>query len=420
MRLLVRLFLIFAVLLGMIAAVRFPVQAYLKKRRQPEFRLESLSSGTIRATRSATGRVEPKLKVQIGAFVSGPIVELNVDFNDEVKRGDVLAQIDPALYEASVRRDEAALATACAEVRRVTAVLQQAKNDERRGFELEKEDPDFVSDAELDRLRFGRMSLEAQLTLAESSVAQAEANLQNSKTNLRYTTISAPADGMVIDRKIDPGQTLASQFQTPELFILGVGMQEEMYVYASVDEMDIGQIKRAQAAEQPVRFRVDAYQDEFFVGKIKEIRLSSTEIQNVITYPVVVAVPNPELKLLPGMTANLTFQIEEKSDVLRIPWSAVRFFPKTEYVRPEDRHLIEGRADQATDEEDKTQTPAAMDVEELVEARRQQRRHVWLKDGDLLRAVEVQLGISDYRHAELVSGDLKPGDSVVVAVQVKK
>ena len=186
------------------------------------------------------------------------------------------------------------------------------------------------------------MSLEAQLLISQASVKQAEANLQNSTANLDYTEIKATQDGRVIDRKIDPGQTLAASFQTPEMFVLGVDMEKEMHIYASVDEADIGLIRQAQAEEQPVWFRVDAYPDELFEGRIKEIRMSSTEVQNVVTYPVVVTAPNPDLKLLPGMTANLTFQIEEKKDVILIPWSAVRFFPKPEMVREEDRKLLEG------------------------------------------------------------------------------
>jgi HlyD family secretion protein len=406
---------ILAVLAGGVMAARAPLLGVLQRRNQPRFRFEEISRGTIQASVSANGRVEPKLKVQIGAFVSGPIIELGADFNDRVKQGDMLAKIDPAIYKAAVQRDRAAMATAHAEVERVKAMLQQARNDERRGFSLYEEDEDFVSDAELDRLKFNRMSLEAQLELAESAVEQASANLDNSLANLNYTEIKAPVDGTVIDRKIDPGQTLASQFQTPELFVLGVDMEKEMYIYASVDEADIGEIRRAKEADQPVYFRVDAYPEELFQGRIKEIRLSSTEAQSVVTYPVVVTAENADLKLLPGMTAYLTFQIEERKDVVRVPWSAIRYPPDKELVREEDQNLLTGRQDEqlTVNTASSTEEPS---VQEMVTARKQQRRHVWIQAGQKLRAIEVTLGISDYRFAELLTSDLNVGDKVVVGL----
>ncbi len=248
---------------------------------------------------------------------------------------------------------------------------------------------------------------------------QAAANLQTSRTNLNYCDIKASRDGRVIDRKIDPGQTLAAQFQTPVMFVLGVGMKEEMHVYASVDEADIGLIRKAQEEHRAVSFRVDAYPDELFEGRIKEIRMSSTELQNVVTYPVIVTAPNPDLKLLPGMTANLTFQIEEKKDVVLVPWSALRFFPKPEMVREEDRKLLEGGADEKPKDADEQVTSGdEITADERVEASRKRlRRHVWMLDGEKLKAIEVVLGISDYRHAELVEGNLQPGQTLVQGIQ---
>jgi HlyD family secretion protein len=197
-------------------------------------------------------------------------------------------------------------------------------------------------------------------------------------------------------------------------------MEEEMHVYASVDEADIGLIRRAQLEDQPVTFRVDAYPNELFEGRIKEIRMSSTEVQNVVTYPVVVTAPNPDLKLLPGMTANLTFQVEEKKDVILIPWSAVRFFPKPDMVREKDRKLLEGGgSDKKDEQDDRAQSIEEVTADERVEASRKRlRRHVWVLEGEKLRAIEVQLGISDYRHAELAEGEVEPGQKLVVDVQI--
>jgi HlyD family secretion protein len=184
--------------------------------------------------------------------------------------------------------------------------------------------------------------------VAEASVAQASASLDNSLLNLEYTEIVSPVDGVVIDRKIDPGQTLAAQFQTPELFIIAPDLRKKMHVHASVDEADIGLIKRAQATKLPVSFTVDAYPDELFTGEIEEIRLSSTTTQNVVTYPVIVAAPNPELKLLPGMTASLSFEVDRRPKVTKVPNAALRYFPETRHVREEDRPLLEGKIDEQT------------------------------------------------------------------------
>src|SRR5262249_52037125 len=149
-----------------------------------------------------------------------------------------------------------------------------------------------------------------------------------SQAQLRYTNIKAPVDGIIINRKIDPGQTLAAQFQAPELFVVAPDMRTKMYVHASVDEADIGLIHEAQRKDLPVTFTVDAYPDDLFEGMIEEIRLSSTTTQNVVTYPVIVAAPNPDLKLLPGMTASISFEVNRRADIIKIPNSALRYFPQ--------------------------------------------------------------------------------------------
>jgi HlyD family secretion protein len=246
------------------------------------------------------------------------------------------------------------------------------------------------------------MALEAQLTVAEAAVKQAEANLKNSKANLDYTDILSPVDGIVIDRKIDPGQTLASQFQTPELFTIAPDMDKVMHVFASVDEADIGMIRRAQEANQPVKFEVDAYPDDEFEGTIYQIRKSSTTTNNVVTYPVVIAAPNPDLKLLPGMTADIEFQIDVLNNVVRIPNAALLYYPPPELVRQQDRGLVDASMKDA---------PAAR------KKRRADQRHVWVAEGKLLRAVPVRVGLSDGQFTQLVSGEVKPGQSLVTALE---
>ena len=422
MKILIRLF-ILVVILGAIGAAAYnPIQQYLQKRNKPDFKFAKVSRGSIRSVVNATGEVKPVLSVSIGSFVSGPIVELSVDFNTQVKEGDILARIDPRIYRASVSSAKATLATRQAEVNRVKATLQQAINDEKRALTLFFEDQDYISDAELDRLKFNRLSLEAQLVVAEAAVDQSTAQLDNSVANLEYTEIRAPTDGIVIDRKIDPGQTLAAQFQTPELFIIAPDMEEEMHVYASIDEADIGLIREAQDKKQPVEFRVDAYPDELFIGKISQVRLSSTELQNVVTYPVVVSTANHDLKLLPGMTANLTFLIEEKHDALRVPRAAIRFYPqKPDLVHPDDRDILEGagRKDNDDDKDDEAQIESMSAQEQVEETKKKNRRHVWIAEDGKLRAVEIETGLYENKFVEILSGDLKDGQQVVTGIKTK-
>ncbi|HRX78852.1 MAG TPA: efflux RND transporter periplasmic adaptor subunit [Pirellulaceae bacterium] len=402
---------------GACAAAYQPAADYWKKRNQPTWKQLETKKGTIIAVVNSTGTVKPVLSVQIGSFVSGPIKDLFVDFNQEVEKGELLATIDARIYEAAVARDRAFLATSRAEVDRAEAQLQQAVNNEVRALSLQEENEDFISDQELDQLKFNRIALEAAVEVAKASIDQAQANLDNSLANLGYTEIRSPVSGMIIDRKIDPGQTLAAQFQTPELFVVAPDMREKMHIYASVDEADIGLIRSAQEKGRPVHFTVDAYRDDLFEGQIEEIRFSSTELQNVVTYPVVVAAPNPELKLLPGMTASISFRVDESEDVIRIPNAALRFYPDIKHVREQDRKLLEGKDWERESEEDDDAMSA---MEKAAVRKERNRRHVWIVEGDFLKAVEVETGLSDSKYSELVSGDLTEGQKLVTGIEPKK
>ncbi|MBI2477131.1 MAG: efflux RND transporter periplasmic adaptor subunit [Planctomycetia bacterium] len=386
---------------GACAAAYKPATDYWKKRNRPIWKQAETKRGTIVSVVNSTGTVKPVLSVQIGSFVSGPIKELFVD----------------RIYEASVARDRAFLATSEAEVDRAVAQLQQAINNEARALSLQEENEDFISDQELDQLKFNRIALEATLEVAKASIDQAQANLDNSLANLGYTEIRSPVSGMIIDRKIDPGQTLAAQFQTPELFVVAPDMREKMHIYASVDEADIGLIREAQEKGRPVQFTVDAYRDDLFEGRIAEIRFSSTELQNVVTYPVIVAAPNPDLKLLPGMTASISFRVDESEDVIRIPNAALRFYPDVKHVREEDKKLLEGKDwEREADENDEAVVSA---IERADARKKRNRRHVWVVDGEFLKATEVETGLSDSKYTELVSGDLKEGQKLVTGVEPK-
>jgi HlyD family secretion protein len=402
-----------AVLAGVGLAVVYGASlSALPWRSAPLYRTAPVSRGRVETAVNSTGTVKPVHSVSIGAFVSGPIAEIYVDFNSAVKKGDLLARIDPRLLQAAVDRDEATLNTQKAERARIDALLQQAKNNEERARKLLKINKDYLSDTEMDQYYYTRLSTEAQLKLADASIAQARANLKNSETNLGYTEVRSPVDGIVIERKVDPGQTMAASFQTPELFIVAPDMDKYMHVFASVDEADIGLIRGAQERNQGVKFTVDAYPQELFEGRIFQVRKNSTTTQNVVTYPVVIEAPNPELKLMPGMTANISFQIEAKDDVVRVPTAALRFFPQPWQVHPADRHYLDGRVER--DAEGPGRVSAS---EKAAAARNRQRRLVWVQEGPLLRAVPVVLGLMDNQYAELVEGPLEEGRALVTGIE---
>lgn len=417
------IFLVILVILGLLGSgVYFGapvVMAALKARNRQNFRESAVEEGDIISVVNATGTIQPVLRVSVGSFVSGPVKEILVDYNSEVKRGDLLATIDPRIYQANVARDEAALATRKAELSRIEANLQQARNDEDRAEALRAENEGYISDAEMDQVRFNRLSLEAQLQVAQAAILQAEANLENSQVNLAYTKITSPVDGVVIDRKIDPGQTLAASFQTPEMFVVAPDMRKTMRVFASVDETEIGRIREAQQRREKVEFTVDSYPDDLFEGTVAQIRINPTTTQNVVTYPVVVEAPNPDLKLLPGMTATISFRIETRTKIRKIPNAALRYYPLREHVRPADHKIYDGAAaaGQRNGDEEQDQTESNPSAAEKTEANRQRdRRHVWVVDGEQLRAVEVVTGVSDNRFTELVDGKLKPGDKLVTGI----
>jgi len=390
-----------------------PIRAYWKDRHQPKYRQAKVTRGTIVAVVNATGPVTPVKSVSVGAFVSGPIEKLHVDYNDEVTKDQLLAEIDPRLYQANVDRDKALLATRRAELKRAKALLEQAANELARAQKLRENDPTLLSDAEMDQFKFNHLSLEAQRDVAQTSVDSAEASLKNSQANLDYTQIRSPVAGKIIARKVNEGQTLAAQFQTPELFIVAPDLRKEIRIVAAVDEADIGLVLEAQRRKLPVHFTVDAYRDDLFEGTIFQVRLDSAIEQNVVTYPVVVSAPNHDLKLLPGMTANLSFEVDRAVDALRIPNAALRFYPERDQVRPEDRHLLEG------DDHLPAAVAGTSDVQrsaaDQAEARRRRnRRHVWVVDSDYLRAIEVTTGISDRRYTQLVAGDLAEDQELVI------
>lgn len=410
--------LIVLVLIGLGWLAWQPIKKSIAERNRPRWRMAKVERGDITEYVNATGTIKPVKSVQVGSFISGPIKELHVEFNQEVKANDLLAIVDPRLFDAQVALDKARLATSKAEVLRAEALLQQARNDEDRANRLRERNASFIPQAELDQVKFNRMSLEAQLEIAKASVEQAQASLQQSQGNLAFSVIRSPEDGIIIDRKVELGQTLAAQFQTPEMFVLGVGMKDKMYVFADVDESEIGLVRKAKAEKQPVSFTVSAYPEDLFEGKIEEVRYSSTTNSNVVTYPVVVSTKNPDLKLLPGMTANLSFQINQKKDVIKIPQAAIRFYPPDpKHVHPDDRKILEAGTTDSNDDSMALDADDQSAKARVGAAQAGKRRHVWRKENEFLRAIEVRTGIRDDQYVGLVSGELSEGVELVTGLK---
>jgi HlyD family secretion protein len=378
----------------------------------------AVQRGDIKLTVNAPGSVRPVQSVQVGSFISGPVQNVFVNFNDRVTAGQMLAQVDPRLFQAAVAREEAALARCQAEFARIKALWTRAVRAENRGKQLQASKA--ISESEMDLITAERETLDAQIRISEASIRESEANLLSAKTNLEFTNIKSPVDGIVIDRRIDPGQTVASMFQAPALFVIAPELEKRVDIYASVNEDDIIRIREAKQRNEPVNFTVDAYPTEIFEGIISQIRFNPTPVQNAVTYTVVVEASNANLKFLPGMTANLAFEIEKRSGVPIIPNSALQFCPKPEQVRECDRSILESEMVNSPPEVNASngdQKSGGRTVSTVHGRRHRNHKYVWIPEGDLLSAVPVETGLSDKTYTEVMFSNLSVGQQVVVGMQ---
>lgn len=344
---------------------------YWQKARRPaldqQYQTQVVERGDLTQSVSANGTLNPVVLVNVGTQVSGTVKKLYVDYNDKVKKGQVLMELDDALLQAQLRQSEA-------NVQSAHANLELALASEKRMRDmLQKE---YVSQQELDQAVQTLKAARAQLTLAE-------AQQQKDRTNLQYSVIRSPVSGVVVSREVDIGQTVAASFQTPTLFKIAQDLRQ-MQIDSSFAEADIGNIRVGQA----VRFTVDAFPNHSFEGKVKQVRLNPTTQQNVVTYDVVVAVSNPEQILMPGMTAYVNVVVAQRSNVLLVPNAALRYRP------PEA----------AGKQERKKEKPK----------KRDRAATVYVLDPTGLRPVVIVPGITDNKQTEVVSGDLKAGDHIVV------
>jgi HlyD family secretion protein len=317
--------------------------------------------------------------------VSGTVVQLYADFNSHVRKGQVIARIDPSRYKADLDQSRGNLANATAQLEKAKIVLADAERTLKRDEGLSRDG--FLAQSEVDAALTARDSARAAVKSAEGQVAQATGALSSSEANLEYTAIHSPVDGIVISRNVDVGQTVAASFQTPTLFTIAQDLTR-MQVDASVDEADIGKAK----AGQKVTFTVDAWPERNFTGSISQVRYSPTVTQNVVTYNVIVQVENRDLLLRPGMTANVSILIRNEPDALRVPNAALRYRPSEK--KPE------GRAPGAGSGKKKGDRDGA---------------RVYVLDAKgLPKAVPVELGITDGSFTQVVKGDLAENARVIV------
>jgi HlyD family secretion protein len=286
---------------------------------------DAVTRGSIVQSISATGTLEAVTTVEVGTQVSGSIQALFADFNSIVRKGQVLARLDPSLYQSAIEQARANLLQAEADRDRLEVNLSDGKVKRDRARELAARQ--LIPATELDSAEVAVRSAEAQVRSATAQVTQARASLKQAEVNLAKTVIVSPIDGIVIARNVDVGQTVAASLSAPTLFILAARL-DEMQLKANIDESDLGAIREGQA----VTFTVDAYPNERFTGLVNQVRLNPVVEQNVVTYAAIISAPNPQLKLKPGLTANVTIEVARRDDVLRVPAAALRFKP-TEAVK---------------------------------------------------------------------------------------
>jgi HlyD family secretion protein len=311
------------VVLGAVGGGAYGYYMYSQKAPEPNVMRTTVTRGDIADTVGATGTVQAVTTVQVGTQVSGTIQELHADFNSLVRRGQVIARLDPSLFQTQVEQANANLIRAQADLERLKVTLDDARTKLARARELSAKK--LIPQTELDTAEVTLRSTEAQIRSSQASVTQADASLNQNKVNLAHTVIEAPIDGIVISRNVDVGQTVAASMSAPTLFVLAADLTK-MQVVANLDESDVGRIRPG----QHVTFGVDAYPAENFTGTVGQVRLSPIVQQNVVTYATVINVPNPELKLKPGMTANVNIEIARRTDVVRVPNAALRFRPTPE------------------------------------------------------------------------------------------
>jgi HlyD family secretion protein len=427
-----RNWILIVVILGAVALV---VAFRLNQKPEEEFFTAKVEQGDIRQVIEATGTINPVTLVQVGSQVSGMISKLYVDFNSKVTQGQVIAEIDPKLFQGAVLQAQADLQTAQASLTAAKAnlskdeaTMKQNKLDYERAKGLVP--PGVMSQQQLDQAKATYDAITAQagsdraaIQQAEAQVAQKAAALKVAQTNLDYTIIRAPTNGTVVNRSIDIGQTVAASLQAPTLFTIAQDLTK-MYVYAKTDEGDVGQIRPGHTAD----FQVDAFPKEVFHGVVSQVRMNATTVQNVVTYDTIVEFNNPDMKLFPGMTAYVSIPVASVSGVVKIPNAALRYKPD---LPPEKVQALYSKYGIAGPQSLPTSHAAQTPSQEPGGGTREHAAAggsnssdtavVWkLLPDRSLQPIPVHVGLTDHTYTALTSGELKPGEELVTGATTAK
>lgn len=331
---------------------------------------KEITSETITQYVEASGTIKPINTIEVGTQVSGTVAGIYVDYNSVVKKGDLLAELDPSLFQANVDQSTAKLNNAQATYAKATSTLNYKRNNYQRYKHLYEKN--YVSKDEVELALSNYQQAQAEVSAASAEVSAAKATLDNNMTNLRYSKIVSPVDGTVISRAVDVGQTVAASFNTPTLFEVAEDLTQ-MQIEASVSEADIGRVKVGQKAT----YTLDGYQDRKFEGTVTQVRLASTTTNNVVTYAVIISVDNSEGLVIPGMSANVSIITDKVENALCVPPQALKFTPETN-------------------------------------GQKYEQQGIWVQTKNGLKRYNIEIGATDDNHTQVISKELKVGDKVVV------
>lgn len=365
-------------LLLIVLAICIGISMLSKAKKAPEYKLCQVQRDTITETVEASGVINPVKTVSIGSQVSGMIKALYVDYNSKVTQGQLLAQIDPSLFQAQVDQASANLNAAKANYEKTRSMMIYDEANYKRYKQLYAQR--YVSKSDLDLAEATYRSDLAALSSLRATISQNAATLRNNSTNLRYTRIISPVNGVVVSRAVDVGQTVAASFQTPTLFTVAQDLTK-MQIEVSVSEADIGKVK----VGQNVDYTLDGYPDDIFKGKVTQVRISPTTVSNVVTYTVIVSVNNDNGILKPGMTANVSVITNKKENVLCVDNAALRFTPV-----------------------------------DITEGRKFKSQGIWLLKGNKPTRVKIKMGVTDSDNTEIISDEIKENDDVIIGDLKKK
>lgn len=334
-----------------------------------------ITKATITQYVEASGSIKPINTIAVGTQVSGTVQKIYVDYNSTVKKGDLLAELDPSLFQANVDQSKAKLTNAKATLARVQAMLNYKENNYKRYKHLYEKH--YVSRDDVELAQANYLQAKAELDSAKADVKASSAALENNLTNLRYSKITSPVDGTIISRAVDEGQTVAASYNTPTLFEVAKDLTK-MQIETSVSEADIGKIKVGQEAT----YTLDGYQDKKFYGEVTQVRLASTTTNNVVTYTVIISVDNTEGFIIPGMTANVSIKVGEARDVL----------------------VVENRAFKFT----------------MDDSKKYEKQGIWVMTPTGAKRFEVEIGLSDDNKTEIIAKEIKVGDKVIISSNAVK